>query len=505
MPQRDSTRSRHTRSVIFATATLLLASAATLAQYGDANLDPWWEAGEGRALPLWVAFPDPSGAVMVMNSDGQIPTSGHPFFEPLGTNGRACITCHQPSNSMSLAVTQIQERWKLTQGKDPVFAAIDGSNCPTLPQSDKSSHSLLLTRGLFRISEPWPARDSSGKPITPDFSIEVVRDPTGCNTDATFGLHSAHPAISVFRRPRVVGNIRFVPDQSLLTDAGAPAAFTGRLTADGRDTSLAYQAIDAAHAHEQAAHPLTPEQLRQITAFEQQVFVAQTANTTAGDLAEVDGPLGAWSLGRSDPSRHANSNDPHRPIFFEAAYWTDGGRGDIHTPASAFRASVAGGNLIFSSRPFRIQEAANLPGTSSGHATTGTCATCHNAPMSGANLTHQAMDVGTTIPARMNAALPGADQDLPLFKLTCNPGAAHPYLGRVIYSTDPGRALVTGKCSDVGSIVMQQFRGLSARAPYFANGSAATLRDVVDFYDRRFTIGLTESEKTDLTNFLSVL
>ena len=40
---------------------------------------------------------------------------------------------------------------------------------------------------------------------------------------------------------------------------------------------------------------------------------------------------------------------------------------------------------------------------------------------------------------------------------------------------------------------MQQFRGLAARAPYFSNGSAATLRDLVDFYDRRFNIGFTES------------
>ena len=29
-------------------------------------------------------------------------------------------------------------------------------------------------------------------------------------------------------------------------------------------------------------------------------------------------------------------------------------------------------------------------------------------------------------------------------------------------------------------------RGLAARAPYFANGSAKSLREVVDFYDRRF-------------------
>ena len=75
----------------------------------------------------------------------------------------------------------------------------------------------------------------------------------------------------------------------------------------------------------------------------------------------------------------------------------------------------------------------------------------------------------------------------------------------MIYSTDPGRALISGKCADVGSIVMQQLRGLAARAPYFANGSARTLREVVDFYDRRFDIKLSDSDKDDLVNFLGVL
>ena len=66
-------------------------------------------------------------------------------------------------------------------------------------------------------------------------------------------------------------------------------------------------------------------------------------------------------------------------------------------------------------------------------------------------------------------------------------------------------ALITGRCADVGAIAAQQLRGLSARAPYFVNGSAKTLGDLVDYYDRRFSIGFTDVEKQDLINFLSVL
>ena len=46
---------------------------------------------------------------------------------------------------------------------------------------------------------------------------------------------------------------------------------------------------------------------------------------------------------------------------------------------------------------------------------------------------------------------------------------------------------------------------LSARAPYFANGSAKTLREVVEVYNRRYNIRLSEQEIDDLTNLMSVL
>jgi len=71
--------------------------------------------------------------------------------------------------------------------------------------------------------------------------------------------------------------------------------------------------------------------------------------------------------------------------------------------------------------------------------------------------------------------------------------------------TDIGRAMVTGKWSDVGKFKGPILRGLAARAPYFHNGSAATLEDAVDFYDTRFHIGLTKREKADLVAFLNAL
>jgi cytochrome c peroxidase len=77
--------------------------------------------------------------------------------------------------------------------------------------------------------------------------------------------------------------------------------------------------------------------------------------------------------------------------------------------------------------------------------------------------------------------------------------------GQTFVVTDPGRALISGNCADIGKIKGPILRGLAARAPYFHNGSAATLTDVVNFYNQRFNIGLTDQQKQDLVNFLSTL
>jgi len=75
----------------------------------------------------------------------------------------------------------------------------------------------------------------------------------------------------------------------------------------------------------------------------------------------------------------------------------------------------------------------------------------------------------------------------------------------IVQTTDPGRALITGKWKDMSLFKGPVLRGLPARAPYFHNGFAATLADVIDFYNRRFNIGLTAKEKSDLLAFLRAL
>lgn len=89
--------------------------------------------------------------------------------------------------------------------------------------------------------------------------------------------------------------------------------------------------------------------------------------------------------------------------------------------------------------------------------------------------------------------------DLPLVTVICNA------TGVVTQVTDLGRAMVTGKCADIGKFKGPILRGLAARAPYFHNGSAASLDDVLDFYNSRFNLNLSQRQREDLIAFLKTL
>jgi cytochrome c peroxidase len=378
---------------------VLLAATGALAQSSYNAAHRWWEPNQDEQFPWDSEYDNPSGWLRVSNPKGSFRTGGHPFFRPLGANGRACITCHQPSNAMSLSVENIRSRWAETGGKDPLFAAVDGSNCPTLPQDQRSSHSLLLDRGLFRVGLKWPPEG-----VTPDFRLEVLSDPTGCN---------ARPGeISVYRRPRMSAN--------LTTLVEGPHGKV--LMADGRAPTLRDQAIDAALVHMEAAAAPSEDDLRRILDFETQVTAAQHADVRGGLTADF--------------SRVAEG------------------------PVGQHRDSVRRGARLFADR----------------------CASCHQP--------------GST---RWKALPPVAvAPELPVFQVTCQSG-------KTLTTQDPGRALISGKCADVGAIVIPQFHGLAARAPYFSNGSAATLEALVDSYRERLGIRFTGPERSDLVNYLSSL
>lgn len=435
-------------------------------------------------------------------------TRGHPFFEPIGVNGRACVTCHQPGDAMSLSAASARERWEATNGTDPLFAALDGSNCPTLPQQDRASHSLLLDYGLIRIERPWPPRDVAGKPIKPDFRIEVVRDPTGCNTGTRYGPQAAKPNISVYRRPRPVTNLKYLtavgfeydPKQGLALphDPKTGRLLSGNILADNRVSTLEDQAQDAAISHLGLTKALDDNTVSRIVDFEYRLFTAQEQDSRGGSL-HADGAYGGPKhLADSEPGQLGSIG---RAVWSEFAAWEKAADDTRLTPEErAFRASVARGARVFRERMFLITDSAGINSPMSfGNPVRNSCVFCHNMSQMGNDVAPGQVDLGTTTE-------PFADPQphLPLFRITCT-GPPHPHYGRVIYTHDPGFALTTGRCADVGKITLQSMRGLAARAPYFSNGTARDLRAVVDYYERRYNIGYSEQEKQDLVNLMSVL
>lgn len=503
---------------------------AVMVSPGIQAQDSWWSPGDGRPLPAYVEYTNSLGRLGLVNNAGTVETAGHAFFEPLGENGRACVTCHQPADAMSLSVESIRRRWQDTGGTDPLFAAVDGRNCPHLPAADPASHSLLLDRGLIRVSLAWPPRNQEGEVINPDFTIEVVRDPTGCNTHPVYGLEGERQEISVYRRPRPVMNLRYVSAAGFgvtpfigktgmlaLKDPETGLPVNMNMMADAREATLKTQAQSAAAGHLEKTSPLSAAQETQIREFELQLYGAQAwsgtvENAGAGSMVETGGPSGFGPHNMAAGRDGVLGNNVTNYVFPMEGRWSDLPMGNDLAEAQrkGFRASVARGHDVFFFRTFWISDAMHINSVGLGNPIKRTCSTCHGMHMMAMDVANGWMDLGTTnLPWALEPPVsPWANEkpEMPLFKITCREDLPpHPFLGREIYTQDPGRALISGKCDDVGAIVIQQFRGLAARAPYFVNGSAANLRELVDFYDRRFNIRYTEQEKQDLVNFLSVL
>lgn len=493
-------------AIAAATALVAVGSKATADKASPP--DRWWQPGEGRKFPAQLDYRNEHGTLRLVLTGGAIDTKGHPFFEAIGPNGRACVTCHQPADSMSLSAKSAQERWEATGGKDPLFAAFDGSNCPTLPQAERASHSLLLERGLIRIQRPWPARTFNGKAIKPDFDIEVVHDPNGCNSGPNYG--PAAGKISVYRRPRPVANMKYLlavgfafdPKQgyALPLDPISGKPQSGNLMADNRAGNLTEQLDDASSSHLEFIRRLTPEQIDRLQDFELRIYAAQQVGPNGVTLNAGGAEGGPAKLRDSEPGALGSIGTP---VWSEFAAWekpNPAAEKGLTKKQIAFRRSVARGARTFRDKTFLIFDSAGINSRIGfGNPVRNSCVFCHNMSQMGNDVAPGQVDLGTT-------TLPYADpfSDLPMFRITCR-GRPHPHYGKVILTYDPGFALTSGRCADVGKITLQSMRGLSARAPYFSNGLAKDLREVIDYYERRYRIGYTEQEKQDLVNLMSVL
>ena len=407
----------------------------------------------GQFIHIGMPTPNSSGIAQTLVAGGEFAPRDEPFFDRLGTNGRTCVTCHASNQGWSLEPADVQRVFAATGGRHPLFRPVDGATSPLADVSTvtarRQAYALLLERGVIRVGLPVPSNA--------DFDLVGVDDPYEFASDTE---------LSLFRRPLPSTNLAFL--SSVMWD--------GRETPGGRSIAadLTMQANDATVGHAQAT-PIDQATRQQIVAFEMRLTTAQIFARGVGRL-DADGAAGgprALAAQRYWPN--INSRFDSRPItapFTIFDEWTTAvGR------RSAARQAVARGQLLFNERQ---------------HQTRLMCAGCHNTPNVGSNSTAAFFDVGVT---RAERRAP----DVPLYTFRCRAD------GRTIETTDPGRALITGSCADMNRFKVPSLRGLASRAPYFHDGSAATLEAVIDNYEDRFGFVLTGTDKADLVAFLSSL
>lgn len=461
-------------------------------------------------IPNLKHFADRTGAVATFSTAGHI-DENNAFFQSLGTNGRTCATCHQPDQAFGLSAKGAREVYRRTHGDDPLFSSVGGANCPTFTSKDRAAHSMLLERGLFRLSIPMPANAQ--------FTIAVVHDPYGCAITYDTGV----PEVSVYRRPLPATNLRYL----------SAVMFDGRETLhplndahtfeDNLKFDLADQALGAVTGHEQGATP-SAEKLAEIVQFEMSLTTAQIEDNRAGSLAAhgaAGGPMALTAQPYYPGMNDALGGDPAgRPfnanVFTLYAAWDNStnGRSGRDDEKQEMRAEIAAGERVFDTAPLTITGVRGLndnPALGSPASITGTCSTCHDTPGVGNHSVALALDIATSRQAddesdpNIIAALEELNPpDLPVYEIR---GCTDPVSGNPVnyYTSDPGRGLITGKCVDVNRGKGPILRGLAARAPYFHNGAARNLNEVVNFYDKRFQMNLTNEQKRDLVAFLNSL
>ena len=233
-------------------------------------------------------FTNPNGSHSTYSTrDGAFLDTDNAFFQPLGTNGRACVSCHQVEDAMGLSAAHVQTRFESSCGLDPIFRPVDGSNNPTADVSTmedrRDAYSLLLNKGLIRVQLPVPA--------TAQFEVIAVEDPYGNSTGQPLPLTQ----ISVFRRPLPATNLKFL---GAISAAAPPSAVaTPAIMWDGREIQtnpfigLMNQANNATLIHAEAGAALSAAVLTSIVDFALSLFTAQETETAAGSVS-IDGANG---------------------------------------------------------------------------------------------------------------------------------------------------------------------------------------------------------------------
>jgi cytochrome c peroxidase len=376
------------------------------------------------------------------------------------SNGRSCATCHVPSEDTALRPASVEARLA-ADPQDPLFNRIDADD----PSAEEPGFEHLK-KGLVRVVLPLPDNmdviDAAGVVITPaDRTIFVWRGvPTIANTAAT-----------------------------------------GPYQLDGRAATLQDQAQAAILGHSQG-RPVSRHLLDEIARFEAGSFTSWRARFV-GELAALGVPVA--QIPRPEPFMSLSPEEKRgRQLYDRACEACHGGattdrivNRQVHD--AFFPVLKPDGNVRFEMVPGKGPVPVRLSrpnveflnvgyGLASYAAQLG-FGTTFTSPLELPHYRFRFYQDGTRREATVDlppvpVTKSGDPRDLrPALDAEGFP-IVGPNLVPQLFTTDPGRAAVTGDPADFEAFDVPQMRGIANTAPYFHDNSSATLRDVLDNYSR---------------------
>jgi cytochrome c peroxidase len=376
-------------------------------------------------------------------------------------NGRACATCHRPEDDFTLKPARVAQLLE-ENPEDPLFNAIDAD--------DPTAETLTfehLKKGLVRV---WLS--------LPD-NVDLLDD---------------------------AGDVITPGDRKLFVWRGVPSIADAALTApfqlDGREETLEAQAQGAVTGHSEGGTAPASE-LERIAAFERTIFSSDRARSVAaylaagGDAASVPDVEDELELTEAEQ----RGRDAYDAVCgkchgsFNQATIVDR---ELH--ALAFPALKPDGNvlyevpatdpptLVLASQP--ENEFVNVGTAFEMYLAVLLRETEHESftkDVEFPNYRYRFYTDGarTEVAADLPPAAPPFDPEAGGFVFEFdddNNPLWGPNFAPQYFSTDAGRAMITGSPYDFEAFDVPTLRGISKTAPYFHNNTADTLERVVELY-----------------------
>lgn len=472
---------------------------------GKMRLTLLWTLGVVTAVAISACIQPiaaPTGGTVVL---ARSKLTGEELFSlpfPEAKNQRACATCHVPADNFTLTPAHVARLLAETPN-DPLFSAIDADD----PNAEMLTFEHLK-KGLVRV---W---------LTLPGSMDLIDD---------------------------VGNVITPADRKIFVWRGVPSIADAALTApyqlDGREATLESQAQGAISSHSEGVAAPASE-LTRIAEFERATFTSDRVRDVAsllasgadpGQIPDVEGELdltpqearGREVFNAACAACHGGATmttivdrEIHDLAF--PALWPDG---TVMYKAPATEPPT----LVLATQP--DNEFINI-GSAVENFMVQIGATEHKSFTEGLSYPQYRFRfykdaTRTEVIAELPPALPpargvrsdcgfGADGGngggpgdsggpgdgggsgdggsfidpalfAPSFDADCNP-VTGPNFFPQMFTTDPGRAAITGNPYDFEAFDIPTLRGISKTAPYWHNNISATIADVVELYSDHLLI-----------------